>query len=298
MPLTLTRILISLLIALLPLGAAPPPLKVVSLHPLLTDACRRVGGDAVETIDLVGPKNDPHSFQPQPQDLEKTKGAALYLASGMGLESWLPAIKSIIPDSTTICQVGDQLPALTGGCDHPGHHHHIDPHWWHSIPLYIRAVGIIEKQLTTLDPAHATTYAANAKTYRTELEKLAAWSRKEIARIPRDQRKLATAHAAFNYFCKDYGFTPLSVQGINREQTPTPAELAKLIATLRKNHITAVFPEKNSNPKTLTTITKDTGIRLATPLIADGTGTDSYEAMVRHNVSSIVKALAPSPQSR
>jgi ABC-type Zn uptake system ZnuABC Zn-binding protein ZnuA len=73
---------------------------------------------------------------------------------------------------------------------------------------------------------------------------------------------------------------------------PDPKRLAKLVADLKKNHVGAIFPEKESNPKTLQTLTHDTGIRLGEPLIADGAGTTDYETMVRHNVTAIVKALA------
>ena len=74
---------------------------------------------------------------------------------------------------------------------------------------------------------------------------------------------------------------------------PDPKELAALIAELKNSRVAAIFPEKESNPKILQTLTHDTGIRLAEPLIADGTGVKSYDAMMRHNVTAIVNALAP-----
>ncbi|RYD39323.1 MAG: zinc ABC transporter substrate-binding protein, partial [Verrucomicrobiaceae bacterium] len=113
-----------------------------------------------------------------------------------------------------------------------------------------------------------------------------------VSKIPRDKRHLATAHAAFNYFCKDFGFTAHPVQGLSREQMPDPKELASLVETLKKEQVRAIFPEKESNPKILQTLTNDTGIRLGDPLIADGTGVKSYQEMVRHNVTAIVKGLA------
>ena len=64
-----------------------------------------------------------------------------------------------------------------------------------------------------------------------------------------------------------------------------------LIAGLKKNNVAAIFPEKESNPKILQTLTKDTGIKLADPLIADGTGVSSYEEMMKHNVTAIVAAV-------
>ncbi len=272
--------------------------KVVTLHPLLADLAGKIGGEHVEIIDLVG-TGDPHRFEPSTADLKRAEGALLYLASGMELESYLPRLRSILPQSVTILEVGATLPSLEGDCDHDHHdddhdhhhHHSVDPHWWHSIDLFRRATTIVADALASARPDAAETIRANAAACRTELDELERWAKREIARIPRERRHLATAHAAFNYFCKDFGFTPHPVQGINREQMPGPKQLASLVADLKKNQVGAIFPEKESNPKILQTLTSDTGIRLGKPLNADGSGGISYAEMIRHNVNAIVEGL-------
>ncbi|MES2440825.1 MAG: metal ABC transporter substrate-binding protein [Verrucomicrobiota bacterium] len=284
-----------LLFSLPALGAVE--LKVAVLHPLLGDLTRHVGGDQVEVIDLIGPNGDPHHFEPKPEDLRKAEGAAIYLVAGMGLEGYLPKLAAIIADKATLIEVGKTLPALEGACEHEGHdhghEHETDPHWWHSIQLFRRATGVVTEALAAALPEHAGAFRNNAEIYRKQLDELERWSKREISKIPRDKRHLATAHAAFNYFCKDFGFTPHPVQGMNREQMPDPGELAALVADLKKDQVAAIFPEKESNPKILQTLTNDTGIRLGDPLIADGTGAISYVEMYRHNVTAIVKALGP-----
>lgn len=287
------RILAIAWFALLPLPAAE--LKVAVLHPLLGDLARHVGGDQVEIIDLIGPNGDPHHFEPKPDDLKKAADAKLYLVAGMGLEGYLPKLKAIIANKAVLIEVGATLPAIEGECDHEGHdhahEHEIDPHWWQSIDLFRRATGVVTEALVAASPENADTFRKNANAYRSELDALERWAKKEISKIPRDKRHLATAHAAFNYFCKEFGFTAHPVQGLNREQMPDPKELAALVTDLQKNQVAAIFPEKESNPKILQTLTNDTGIRLGEPLIADGTGGVEYVAMVRHNVEAIVKGL-------
>ena len=278
--------------ALLPLAATE--LKVAVLHPLLGDLARQVGGEQVEVIDLIGPNGDPHHFEPKPENLRQAEGAAIYLVAGMGLEGYLPKLRAIIGNKAALIEVGETLPALDGGCQEIGHDHakEIDPHWWHSIPLFRRALGIVTAALTTASPEHAEDFKKNAETYHNQLDELEIWSKREISKIPRDRRHLATAHAAFNYFCKDFAFVAHPVQGLSHEQMPDPTQLARLIADLKKDHVAAIFPEKESNPKILKTLTSDTGIQLGDSLIADGTGGTSYLAMYRHNVAAIVKALA------
>lgn len=287
-------ILATLLFGIIPLSAAD--LKIVVLHPLLADLARQIGGENVEVIDLIGPNGDPHHFEPQPDDLKNAEGATIYFVSGMGLEGYLPKLKTIINDKAKIIEVGATFPALEGACDHEGHHHdhehEIDPHWWHSIQLFRRATNVVSEAMQAASPKHTADFEKNAANYRARLDELEKWTKLEISKIPRDRRHLATAHAAFNYFCKDFGFEAHPVQGINREQMPDPKELAELITELKEEKVAAIFPERESNPKILKTLTADTGIRLADPLIADGTGVTNYEEMMRHNVTAIVKGLS------
>lgn len=286
----LLGIFLSILLA--PLASAQ--LKVVSLHPLIGDLLRQVGGEKVHVVDLIGVNGDPHSFEPQAKDLAAAEGVEIYFVSGMGLETYLPKLKGILGERARIVEVGATLPALHGACDHEdheGHNHEIDPHWWHSVDHFRRATSIVLDELSKASPADAETFAANAASYRAELDELEKWVKREVTRIPRDARKLATAHAAFQYFCEAYGFEPFSVQGINREQMPDAITLAKLISTLEKEEVVAIFPERESNPKILQSLTRDTGIKLGGELIADGRGVTSYTAMMRENVSTIVTAL-------
>ncbi len=213
--------------------------------------------------------------------------------AGMGIDG----ISEILGDKAEIVEIGKDLPSIEGACDHEGHDHGdhdhgVDPHWWHSIDLFRRATNITATAFANADPAGAGVYEKNAAVYRAKLDELERWTRKEIAKVPRDKRHLATAHAAFGYFCKDHGFEPIPVQGINREQMPDPKKLAALIAKLKEQKVGAIFPEKESNPKILQALTKDTGIQLGEALIADGSTAESYEAMIRHNVAAIVAGLA------
>ena len=292
----MTRFGISLVFLMSVFGVAQSaPLKVASLHPLIGDLLRQVGGDAVEIVDLIGENGDPHSFKPQAEDLAAAKGAEIYFVSGMGLENYLPELKAVLGGRARIVEVGTTLPALHGACDHEGHdhghEHELDPHWWHSVDLFRRAALVVADELSKQRPDQSEVFANNAAAYRGRLDELEKWVRREVIRIPKDGRKLATAHAAFQYLCDAYGFESFSVQGVNREQMPDAVTLAKLISTLKQEKVSAIFPERESNPKMLQSLTRDTGIKLGGELIADGRGVTSYEGMMRANVTAIVAAL-------
>ncbi|MFN7342846.1 MAG: metal ABC transporter substrate-binding protein, partial [bacterium] len=122
-------------------------LKVVSLHPLIGDLLKQVGGDKIEVVDLIGAKGDPHSFEPRTEDIAAVTGAKVYFVSGMGLEGYLPKLRSILAADVRIVEVGATLPALHGACEHEEHanehQHELDPHWWHSVDLFRRATSLI-----------------------------------------------------------------------------------------------------------------------------------------------------------
>lgn len=273
-------------------------IKVVALHPLMADLATQVGGEHVDVISLMAPTDDPHHFNPTPSSLHKARGAKIYLASGMGLETYLGKLADTIGTPANIIEVGKTIPARNIDATshdhaHTEHCNHgtVDPHWWHRISNMQRAADIVAEALSSTDPDHTADYQANARQYRNELSKLHSWVRRSVIQIPKAQRKLATAHASFGYFCDEYGFESLAVKGINKGSEPSAKELTSIIQTIQSEKITALFPEQRANPKALQTLSQETGVRIGGTLIADGS--DSYTKMMRHNMETISKALKP-----
>lgn len=271
-------------------------MKVAALNPMLADLAHQVGGSDVTVIDLMGENGDPHSFQPTPSKLSEANGAQIYLASGKNLEPFLPKLESILAGKSEILVVGKKITSLRVSGDSsiyaccPKHSQgSIDPHWWHSLENWRRATSIVEKSFATADPAHAADYKARASAYRKKLSSTKSWAKKTIATIPRDQRNLATAHAAFGYFCKEFGFKSIPLQGLNKEHSASPQYIAEAIDVLKKNQVKAIFPEKNANTKSLNTISQSTGATIAPALYADTA--PSIIGMFQHNVTTITKAL-------
>lgn len=271
-------------------------IKVASLHPLIGDIARQVGGDDIEVVDLMLPHENPHTFSPTPQRLLRAKGAHLYLASGKGLETYLPKLAGTLGSHIKILEVGRSIPSQTIAENQrqfvccPAHARGaLDPHWWHRVENMERAARIIQKEFTSIDPQHAANYRRRANAAINRLRTLDAWIQREISRIPRSKRILTTAHAAFGYFCHAYGFRSIPLQGLAPNQSVSATYQAKAIESIRQNNIPAIFPEKRTNPKMLQQIAKETRVKIASPLTADASS--SYEKMMRTNVSIIVQAL-------
>ena len=279
------------------LSSALLGLDVASLHPLITDAVKEIGGNRVNVVEVVKPGANVHKFQPRASDIKKMARARIIFASGKNLEPYLSDLKDSLHPNQLIVEVGKNIPSQKVSAKDQIYSccpHHavggIDPHWWHNVRNMERAVRVIEKELTRFDPAGKAIFAANSKEARARLTQLDRWVKGQVATIPRSKRHLVTAHAAFGYFCKGYGFKASFVQGLSAQGEVSTTQLAGAIQQLRKEAIPTVFPEQTANPKVLQQIAKQTGAKVGKPLIADGSYR-SYQEMIVSNVQSIVGGL-------
>jgi ABC-type Zn uptake system ZnuABC Zn-binding protein ZnuA len=292
-----------LVLALLLLPAVThAAVKVATLHPILADVTRQVGGTHVEVVEILKPGGDVHHFEPAARDIAAMKGAALLLAMGKHLETYLDKLRDSVGATAKIVEVGRPIPSVILDpsaeifvcC--PAHaKSSIDPHWWHSAENMKRAARLIADELSRVDPANEAAYSAGSKTAIKRFDELKRWAQQQISSIPRGDRKLVTAHAAFGYFCKEYGFKSVPVLGIGRSDDASPQYIAQAIQVIRDHKIRAVFPEDQANPKVLTEIVRSTGVKLGGALIADGTAKEAhtFETMLSHNVRAIVAGLQP-----
>lgn len=272
-------------------------LDVATLHPLITDAVKQVGGDRVKVVEIGKPGMNIHEFQPKASDLKKMDKVKLIFASGKKIETYLGDLEDSLNGGQTIVEVGRTIPSqkiskndqIYACC--PTHSMGgIDPHWWHNVRNMERAIRVIEKKLSALDPAGKAHYLARSKAATARLRALDGWVKAQVATIPRNKRHLVTAHAAYGYFCKAYGFKATYVQGVSSDGEVPAKQLAISIKDIRAAAIPTIFPEYQSNPKILIQLAQETGSRLGQPLIADG-AVASYEKMIRSNVGRIVDGL-------
>jgi zinc/manganese transport system substrate-binding protein len=257
----------------------------------------------VMVTDLLKPGGDVHHFEPNPSDLRGLKDLKVVLASGKHLENYLDKLKDTLGAGVDVVEVGRTIPSirLTAGQELffccPAHAiGGVDPHWWHSCENMKRAAGIIADAMAKADPANKATYEAGAKATQQKISALKAWAQKEVSVIPRSDRKLVTAHVAFSYLCEELGFKVVPVLGLSREDDASAKYVTDAINIMKANHVKAVFPEDQANPKVLKEIVASTGAIISEDhLVADGTkpGFSTFEKMYRYNVSVIVKALKP-----
>ena len=270
------------------LGAAQAAeLKIASLHPLLSEMARNIGGEAVEVVDLFPANGDLHSFAPGSKQMAAAANADMLLACGKGIEPYLAELAESMPADTVIVGLGRDIPNV-----YLPNSRRADPHWWNTPENMKRASRTLLATLSQLAPAQQATFTAGQKKYAATMDALTRKARLQFSRIPQNRRYLVTGHAAMCHFCEEFGFTPITIHGISKESEGDTATLAALLNDLRAKDVRCIFTEVGASPKILEVIAEQLGVPTA-PLVLDGVfpGQQSYEKLFMHNVNTISKQL-------
>ncbi len=276
---------------------------VVATTTMLADLARMIGGDAVYVSGLMGPGIDPHLYQASAGDVTKMLEADIVLYSGLHLEGKLGDVFAGLENrgKIVICAAQSIAP---NDLLYPGGGEYADPHIWFDVALWRQVAAYVAGAFARADPANAQVYARHYATYEQELDALEAYVREQIARIPPEQRVLVTAHDAFGYFGRAYGFAVRGLQGVSTDTEAGAADLRTLADFLAKQGVGAIFVETSVSPRTVEALVAATRARglsmqIGGSLYSDslggaGSGADSYIGTVRANVDCIVTALLPS----
>ena len=274
------------MLMLLALGAHGG-IKVASLHPLLSDMARSVGGDAVEVVDLFPKNGELHAFEPTASHIAAAAGAHLVLACGKGVEPYLEDLRDSLPASTKIVDLGATVPDVYI----PGTAI-ADPHWWNSPSAMKRAARALRLELERAFPEGKGRFAEGHRTYTRQMDNLRRVALLAFVPFEQEDRVLVCSHAAMSHFCKEFGFTAIAVHGVAQESEGDTASLARILAQLRQQNVRCLFYGVNDSPKILQTIASQVGA-VTKPLVLDGIypASGSYREMFLFNVKSIQNGL-------
>ena len=251
-------------------AGAEEKLRVSSFSTILTELAEQVGGDRVAVTGHVKPGIDPHEYEPKPGDLKVVGEAQVILLSAKHMEGYVGKLKESTGTKGALIEVGDRFGSLPMKAEDDPNKTVEDPHWWHSIENMKSAVVVVRDTFSKADEADAPVFAGNAAKYLARLDALQKWARVELAKLPRDQRKLVTSHDAFQYFAKENGFEIYAIEGISSADQPSSKKVAGIIATIKQKGVRAIFPEKIENPKVLKEITRESGAMMPATFFDDG----------------------------
>jgi len=281
-------------------GAGPDPLTVVATTGMIADAARQVGGGHVAVRALMGPGIDPHAYRQTRTDIVALVQADLVLWHGLFLEAQMIDFMARVSDRTPVVAVAEALPrsALIAHDDYAGKP---DPHVWMDPELWSDVVVAVRDALIAARPDAAPDFRANAERHRADLADLAEYAREVLATVPPESRVLVTAHDAFNYFGRAYGFEVRGIQGISTESEAGLQRIGELVDILVARDVHAVFVESSVSARNVRALIEGAAargheVRIGGELYSDamgeaGTHAGTYLGMIEHNVTVIARAL-------
>ena len=289
-----------------PVGRTGPPdvsrrtVEAVATTGMVGDLVREIGGDRVAVTTLMGPGVDPHLYKASEGDVLTLADADVIFFNGLHLEAKMAEVLERIHGRLVTAAVTDSI-ARDRLISSPQFSGSYDPHVWFDVSLWIEAGDEVRDTLVRLDPAHADVYRRNAARYLGELERLHAEVKELAASVPPEQRVLVTAHDAFGYFGRAYGFEVRGLQGISTATEAGAADVQRLADFIAERRIRAVFVESSVPQQTIRAVQEavrsrgwevEIGGQLFSDAMGDpGTPEGTYPGMVRSNVKTIVEAL-------
>jgi manganese/zinc/iron transport system substrate-binding protein len=284
-------------------GASDGPLKIVATTGQIGDAVRYIAGEQAIHSALLGPGIDPHTYVATEGDLRTFQEADVIFYNGLHLEAQMERVLEQIGErsDTTVVALGDGLDQsrLLSWEPESGFPH--DPHIWNDVQLWKGVVEQIRDTLVQVDPANATSYEGNTSSYLAQLDELDAYIKAQAASIPAERRVIVTAHDAFNYFGRAYGFEVEAVQGVSTQAEASTADIQALAAIVLERQVPAIFVESTISPRTIEAVQAAVQaggqeVKVGGQLYSDALGAadgpaGTYIGMMRSNIDTIVAAL-------
>ncbi|HRJ49593.1 MAG: zinc ABC transporter substrate-binding protein [Phycisphaeraceae bacterium] len=274
---------------------------VVATTGMIGDVARVIAGDRADVRILMGEGVDPHLYKASPGDVRLITKADLVLFNGLHLEGRMGDVLEGAGGRVKAVGVAERIdPSLLRSP--PEFEGNPDPHLWFDVSIWSRVAEVIRDHLIEADPAGREQYEKSAAAYLASLSDLHEWCRSELARIPEQRRVLVTAHDAFGYFGRAYGIEVLAIQGVSTDSEASLRDIAGLVDMLVRRRVPAVFVESSVPRKTIDALIEGAAarghvVRIGGELFSDAMGPaaseeGTYIGMIRHNVRTIVAALA------
>ncbi|KAA0963286.1 metal ABC transporter substrate-binding lipoprotein/adhesin ScbA [Streptococcus cristatus] len=276
-------------------------LNVVATNSIIADITKNIAGDKINLHSIVPVGQDPHEYEPLPEDVKKTSQADLIFYNGINLETGGNAWFTKLVENAKKKENKDYYAVSEGvdviyleGQSEKGKE---DPHAWLNLENGIIYAQNIAKRLSEKDPANKETYEKNLKAYVEKLSALDKEAKEKFNNIPEEKKMIVTSEGCFKYFSKAYNVPSAYIWEINTEEEGTPDQIKTLVEKLRKTKVPSLFVESSVDDRPMKTVSKDTNIPIYAKIFTDsvaekGEEGDSYYSMMKYNLEKIAEGLS------
>jgi manganese/zinc/iron transport system substrate-binding protein len=278
-----------------------PSLSVVATTSIVADLVQNIGGERVSVESLMGPGVDPHLYRASAGDVRRLENADVIFYNGLHLEAGMAIVLERMGEVHQTIAVTrnidrDQLMAP------PEYEGSYDPHIWFDVTLWMQAAETVRDALIEVDPEGADFYQQSTVEYLAALDDLHGYVQEQVNRVAEEKRVLITAHDAFNYFGRAYGFEVRGLQGISTASEVGAGDMQDLASFIAERQIPAIFiessvPQRNIEAVQAAVRSRGFDVAIGGELFSDALGSSgtpeaTYIGIVRHNVDTIVGGLA------
>ena len=276
-------------------------LNVVATNSIIADITKNIAGDKINLHSIVPVGQDPHEYEPLPEDVKKTSKADLIFYNGINLETGGNAWFTKLVENAQKKENKDYYAVSDGveviyleGQNEKGKE---DPHAWLNLENGIIYAQNIAKRLIEKDPDNKATYEKNLKAYVEKLTALDKEAKEKFNNIPEEKKMIVTSEGCFKYFSKAYNVPSAYIWEINTEEEGTPDQIKSLVEKLRKTKVPSLFVESSVDDRPMKTVSKDTNIPIYAKIFTDsiaekGEDGDSYYSMMKYNLEKIAEGLS------
>lgn len=278
-----------------------PTLNVVATTGMVSNIVASIGGNEVSVTTLMGAGVDPHLYRPNRDDIVRLTNSDVIFYNGLLLEG------RMTDALVRVATAGRKVYPVTELLSHdfllepPEFNGHPDPHVWMDPIAWKETIPLIEEKLSELLPAKQVVFKKNAEALTSEFNSLHEYSVNVLSSVPAESRVLVTAHDAFNYFGRRYGYEVVGIQGISTESEAGVQDIEKIVTILVNRKVQAVFVESTVSERNIKALiegaaAKGHKVSIGGTLFSDamgnaGTYEGTYIGMIDHNVTTIAKAL-------
>lgn len=267
--------------------------KVLASFTVVADMAREVACGQLQVESITKPGAEIHGYEITPSDLRRARGADLVLENGLGLDRWTHRFTAGLGNvPRVVVSRGVATLPIVGG-SHPDA---VNPHAWMSPRAALTYVANIRDAFVQLDPPRAATYRRCADAYAARIRSLDRELAARLDPLPPQHRLLVSCEGAFSYLTRDYGLDEAWLWPVNSEREVTPQRMERLIDTVRRRRVPAVFCESTVDARAQKRVARESGARFGGIFYVDslslpGGAAPTYIDLMRRNVDTLVRGL-------
>ncbi|HLR03645.1 MAG TPA: zinc ABC transporter substrate-binding protein [Virgibacillus sp.] len=281
-------------------GGNEGAIQAVGSFSIVSDIVNEIGGDFVDVHNVVDVGNEPHEYEPKPEDTKKTEDADIFFYNGMNLEGgdsgWVSKLlESVGKEDDKVFEVTEGVePKYLG--EEEGNDGEINPHAFLDPNVGIQMAENIRDGLVKVDPDHEDEYNENADEYINELKDIDQEYQDKIDDIPEEDRVFFSSERAYQYMTERYGLKEGFIWEIDTEDIGTPDQIKSAVKFVEDNDPPSLFVESNVDKRHMETVSDETDVEISHTIYSDELGKEgeegeTYLGFLKSNIDDIYDGL-------